>query len=114
MTSLSACRECRGFVPPGATACVHCDAPVPRGGLSVSTLVTVAGAGVAAITLMACYGAPPHMRLAPSRGADCYDCYDTSTPSDASPVPAESGGDARDDAAQAPSRDSGAETESAR
>jgi uncharacterized paraquat-inducible protein A len=61
--SLTGCPSCQGFNPPSTAACLHCghalEARSPlklrRGG----GFWMLAGAGVAAITLMACYGAPP-------------------------------------------------------
>jgi hypothetical protein len=38
-------------------------------------LVALAGAGVAAITLMACYGMPPCDTPAPDGSGDLYHCY---------------------------------------
>ena len=61
--SLTGCPSCQGFNPPATAACLHCGhalearpAPQPRRG---GGLWMLAGAGVAALTLMACYGAPP-------------------------------------------------------
>lgn len=60
--SLTGCPSCQGFNPHTASACVHCghalEARPPqlrRGG----GFWMLAGASVAALTLMACYGAPP-------------------------------------------------------
>lgn len=61
--TLRSCSSCSGFLPPSALRCPHCgeDAVAPRGrgpdGL-VRGLVAVAVGGVAAVTLMACYGSP--------------------------------------------------------
>lgn len=55
------CHHCEGFLPPqNQSQCPHCDAPIKKG-LSrplkrVGQLVLGAGA---ALTLSACYGAPP-------------------------------------------------------
>ncbi|WNG29176.1 hypothetical protein F0U62_38165 [Cystobacter fuscus] len=80
MTSLSACHQCRGFVPPGSTTCVHCGITLtvaePRGGTGLTALASLASAGMAAITLMACYGMPPCDEPAPDGGSDQYHCYD--------------------------------------
>jgi len=67
MLTLGACAHCEGFLPPGASTCPHCGtaaAPATvscatrRAGLA-SRLLTVASGGLMALTLMACYGAPP-------------------------------------------------------
>ncbi|WP_257453923.1 hypothetical protein [Archangium lipolyticum] len=80
MMALSSCQKCRGFVPPASAACVHCGAPMaeaaPRGGVLLKGLLGVAGAGVAAITLMACYGMPPCDAPPPEGSNDPYHCYD--------------------------------------
>jgi hypothetical protein len=80
MTALSSCQKCRGFVPPASATCVHCDAPMqepaPRGGVMLKGLLGVAGASVAAITLMACYGMPPCDTPPPEGSNDPYHCYD--------------------------------------
>nr|AYM53600.1 hypothetical protein [Cystobacter velatus] len=80
MTSLSACQQCRGFVPPGSATCVHCGTALtvaePRGGTGLTALMGLASAGMAAITLMACYGMPPCDEPAPDGGSDPYHCYD--------------------------------------
>lgn len=80
MSAFSSCPSCRGFVPPASAECVHCGAPMvepaPRGGVRVKGLVGLASAGVAAITLMACYGMPPCETPAPDGSGDPYHCYD--------------------------------------
>ncbi|HEX8536885.1 MAG TPA: hypothetical protein VF664_05430, partial [Cystobacter sp.] len=95
MTSLSACQQCRGFLPPGSTTCVHCGtaltAAVPRGGSGLTVLVGLASAGMAAITLMACYGMPPCDEPAPDGGSDRYHCYDFEHPTHCA-SPASDGG----------------------
>jgi hypothetical protein len=50
--------------------------PAPRGGVMLKGLLGVAGAGVAAITLMACYGMPPCDAPPPEGSNDPYHCYD--------------------------------------
>ncbi|WP_224240379.1 hypothetical protein [Hyalangium gracile] len=81
MSQLSGCPSCQGFNPPSATACLHCGqalesrpGPAPRWTVGWWAL---ASAGVAALTLMACYGAPPC-----EDGS--FDCYEPETP-DAGP-----------------------------
>jgi hypothetical protein len=80
MSSLSSCQKCRGFVPPASAECVHCGAPMlasaPAGGVMLKGLFCLAGASVAAITLMACYGMPPCDTPPPDGGSDMYHCYD--------------------------------------
>ena len=58
--SLSRCATCSGYLPSRATTCPHCDAAVslrPRS--TARRLLDVAGGGAIALTLAACYGAPP-------------------------------------------------------
>ncbi|MCY1076080.1 hypothetical protein [Archangium lansingense] len=80
MSAFAVCQKCRGFVPPASAGCVHCGAPMvelePRGGVMLKGLFGLASAGVAAITLMACYGMPPCDTPAPDGGSDRYHCYD--------------------------------------
>jgi len=53
------CRHCGGLTPPEASsACLHCDAPLPRGRLARKLSVLLGPAG--AILLAACYGGPGH------------------------------------------------------
>lgn len=61
MSQLSGCPSCQGFNPPSTAACLHCGkALAPReSGRRARGWWALAGAGVAAITLMACYGVPP-------------------------------------------------------
>lgn len=68
MTSLIACPSCEGFLPPAAAACPHCDTPsAARSSAPASPflarlgrgLLGIAGGSTIALTLMACYGAPP-------------------------------------------------------
>lgn len=81
MSALSTCQKCRGFVPPASAECVHCGAPMrasaPAGGMLLKGLFCLAGASVASLTLMACYGMPPCDAPAPDGGTDRYWCYDT-------------------------------------
>jgi hypothetical protein len=61
MPELSGCPSCQGFNPPATRACLHCghtlEAPTRR--RSPGTFWALASAGIAALTLMACYGVPP-------------------------------------------------------
>lgn len=69
MSQLASCPSCRGFVPQAAVACPHCAASLaPKGRLRSLRrgLLTLAGTGVAAVTLMACYGGPTEI------GERCY------------------------------------------
>jgi hypothetical protein len=52
-------------------------ASAPAGGMLLKGLFCLAGASVASLTLMACYGMPPCDAPAPDGGADSYWCYDT-------------------------------------
>ncbi len=52
------CTRCEGFVPASVVACPNCTKPAPRR-RKASSFLAVVGAGTAAITLMACYGAAP-------------------------------------------------------
>jgi hypothetical protein len=82
--------------------CVHCGAPMrePRGEVLLKGLLGLASAGMAAITLMACYGMPPCEEPAPDGGADPYHCYDVDLPeedagvTDAGTQPGDGGTDA--------------------
>ncbi|XXF77600.1 hypothetical protein P2318_31790 [Myxococcaceae bacterium GXIMD 01537] len=70
MSELSSCPSCQGFNPASAAACLHCGharAQRTERGWRLS-LWTMAGAGLTAMTLMACYGAPP----CPDGEFDCY------------------------------------------
>ena len=92
MTKLRTCPACRGFLPPSAEVCPHCDARVE----GRSTLLKVAvgaaaivGGAVTAITLAACYGvayplAPPDLQ-----GFDDL----TTVPSDLTAPPVDGGAD---------------------
>jgi hypothetical protein len=63
MVTLKQCRACSGFHKNDASACPHCGA-----GLTGSSPILLRALGVMAavggtafaMTLMACYGAPPH------------------------------------------------------
>lgn len=68
---LLACDGCDGFVPEASARCPNCDAarPVPGRGLLVRACHALAG-GAVAVTLMACYGAPAHYKLAQPAPAD--------------------------------------------
>jgi len=86
MSALSSCQKCRGFVPPASAECVHCGAPMlesaPRGGVMLKGLWGLAGAGVTALTLMACYGMPPCDAPPPEGSTDPFHCYDNGPPCD--------------------------------
>jgi hypothetical protein len=61
MPELSGCPSCQGFNPPATRACLHCGHALesPSSRRSPGALWALATAGVAALTLMACYGVPP-------------------------------------------------------
>ena len=61
------CTRCEGFVPAELSFCPNCSKS-GRKGASKSGFLAVLGAGAAAITLMACYGAPP----CDVPGGSCY------------------------------------------
>lgn len=86
MLELSACPSCQGFNPPSTAACLHCARALeaPRRRPRSKSLWTLAGAGLAALTLMACYGAPPC-----DNGT--YNCYD---PEEDGGIQPDAGGDA--------------------
>lgn len=70
MRELSSCPSCQGFNPASNASCLHCGKALtrlPKRGFLFS-LWTAAGASITAITLMACYGAPP----CPDGAFDCY------------------------------------------
>lgn len=57
------CNACGGFAVDGSAECPHCAAALPAARSSLSRLargvVTASTGGALALTLMACYGAPP-------------------------------------------------------
>jgi hypothetical protein len=71
MRELSSCPSCQGFNPASTASCLHCGRALTqrsKRGWRLS-LWTAAGASLTALTLMACYGAPPC--------ADgSFDCYE--------------------------------------
>jgi hypothetical protein len=83
MSAMSSCLSCQGFIP-GPGSCPNCGAEqAPASGLRplVRSVLALAGAGVAAITLMACYGSPPCDHNATDGGPDdnggsCWDDYE--------------------------------------
>lgn len=65
---LDTCKHCEGFLPhKHLTACPHCHARLTQAtspqrrlfGSFLTAAFSVAGGGLVATTLMACYGAPP-------------------------------------------------------
>lgn len=85
--SLSRCTRCEGFVPPGASSCPNCRS-TRRAWWKAP--VALAGAGLATVTLSACYGvactAPVKVTLPDgsetskrSFGALCRDTFDCRT-----------------------------------
>jgi hypothetical protein len=72
--SLTRCPSCQGFNPQPSTACLHCGHSLesrPHQPRRAGSLWMLAGASVAALTLMACYGAPP---------CDDPQCYEPEPP----------------------------------
>jgi hypothetical protein len=52
------CRRCGGLTPPGSSsACLHCDAPLPRSSRRARRLAALLGPA-GSILLAACYGGP--------------------------------------------------------
>ncbi|MFO0571922.1 MAG: hypothetical protein U0263_40230 [Polyangiaceae bacterium] len=85
MSSLVICAHCRGFVPASASHCPHCDRGTTdsRLGRVVSTCLKVATGGAVAVTLMACYGGPPHSYGPPPQPAEpCSTDPNTGQPND--------------------------------
>lgn len=84
MSLMPRCPSCDGFIPAAAPSCPHCDTapafpPRPRARRGLArTLLTLAGSGAMAITLMACYGAPPFDDPCWDNDSDGYfpACYD--------------------------------------
>jgi hypothetical protein len=64
MASLQTCSECGGFVPARLARCPHCDTELQPPGSALAraakACLKVATGGAVAMTLMACYGGPPH------------------------------------------------------
>jgi hypothetical protein len=73
--SLLGCPSCQGFNPRSAAACLHCghtlESLPPSQPRWTGGFWMLASAGVAALTLMACYGAPP---------CDDPQCYEPDPP----------------------------------
>lgn len=81
------CPDCGGFVPSNAAACPHCDrstgTPGSRLGRAASACLKVATGGAVAVTLMACYGGPPHAYEPPPRPPEpCSTDPNSGQPSD--------------------------------
>jgi hypothetical protein len=58
MTSMHRCGHCQGFVPVHLSECPNCTSSGRRGRAKAPWLI-ILGAGATAVTLAACYGAPP-------------------------------------------------------
>lgn len=58
MSSFTRCPACAGPTPLTASACPHCQVQLTGRSL-LKRAVTVAGSGLASLTLMACYGSAP-------------------------------------------------------
>ncbi len=71
MATLQTCPRCEGFLP-STGVCPNCGARPAR---AFSGVLAVAGAAVSALTLMACYGAPP-CDYGADGGSDPNSCYD--------------------------------------
>lgn len=70
MATLQTCPRCEGFLP-STGVCPNCGARPAR---AFSGVLAVAGAAVSALTLMACYGAPPcDYEGQSAEGERCYE-----------------------------------------
>ncbi|MBK7858662.1 MAG: hypothetical protein IPJ65_08580 [Archangiaceae bacterium] len=82
------CTRCDGFVPRQSTACPNCRAAAKKAWWSAP--LAFAGAGLATVTLSACYGAPCVITVnLPDGGTkkdttafDCYSTYDCNQSAD--------------------------------
>jgi len=70
--TLEICGGCKGLIPRAATRCPNCQRSVTPVALRwAKGVAAVAGSGMAAVTLMACYGAPcVHANAACGEGVD--------------------------------------------
>ena len=75
---LGTCPSCDGLVPAAARACPHCDEARPAARSWIRRLAGVAVGGVAAMTLMACYGGPAYWDDCVDQDGDGWfpTCYD--------------------------------------
>jgi hypothetical protein len=85
MASMNRCSRCHGFVPVHLVECPNCVASGRRGRAKVAWLMFL-GAGATAVTLAACYGAPP------CDGCSSTDAASPPTTSDAHPRSCTDGG----------------------
>jgi len=60
MTEFRTCRVCKVALAPGARECPSCTGPDRPRGRVLDACLMLAGGSAFAVTLMACYGAPPH------------------------------------------------------
>lgn len=77
MSLLLSCSSCSGLIP-GPGRCPNCGAAQMRGSALrwlVRSVIAWTSAGVAAVTLMACYGAPPCDYRKPDGTPDYDRCY---------------------------------------
>jgi hypothetical protein len=58
MNELAFCFSCRGFVPSSSEECPHCGARKRETPGALRSWIALAGLGMAAVSLMACYGLP--------------------------------------------------------
>lgn len=74
---MRACPACPGFVPDHCTSCPHCGAGGSRWSRLARALAGLAGGAAAAVTLAACYGAPPYIDTCPDSDRDGWfpGCY---------------------------------------
>ena len=74
--ALAACSSCDGLIPPAARTCPHCESPARP--TWTARLARVAAGGLAAVTLMACYGGPAYYDTCVDLDDDGWfpTCYD--------------------------------------
>jgi hypothetical protein len=82
---MRACPACSGFVPACRTSCPHCEHAPSRWRHWLGALARLAGSGAAAMTLAACYGAPPYIDTCVDRDDDGWlpGCYNDDLSCDA-------------------------------
>jgi hypothetical protein len=84
---LGTCPDCDGLVPAAARACPHCDRPRSASRTWIGRIARAAIGGVAAVTLMACYGGPAYYDDCVDQDGDGWfpTCYDAPCDPDVDP-----------------------------
>lgn len=74
---MRACPTCPGFVPDHLSSCPHCGAGGGRWRRLGRALALLIGGGATAVTMAACYGAPPYYDGCPDSDGDTWlpGCY---------------------------------------